>query len=190
MPNIHPLIINAQQLAAATGATADRAASWVGTINEAMAQFGIDTPLRVAMFLAQIGHESMHLARTREIWGPTPQQAGYEGRTDLGNNQPGDGSRYRGRGLIQVTGRHNYAAARDALRAVYGPGVPDFEAYPETLETMTWAARSAGQFWAARRLNAPADVGDIKTVTKRINGGLNGLDQRQALYTAALAVLA
>jgi len=190
MSNIQPFIVTAKQLATATGAAADQAAAWVGSINEAMAQFGIDTPLRAAMWLAQVGHESMHLARTREIWGPTPQQAGYEGRADLGNTQPGDGSRYRGRGLLQVTGRHNYAAMRDSLRQVYGPGVPDFEAYPETLETMTWAARSAAQFWASHRLNAPADVGDIKAVTKRINGGLTGLDKRQALYTAALAVLA
>jgi len=182
--------ITAEQLAASTGARPDTAAAWLPAISEAMATFGIDSATRAAMFLAQIGHESGGLRYVRELWGPTPAQVAYEGRLDLGNTKPGDGSRYRGRGLIQVTGRHNYAAARDALRAVYGPGVPDFEAYPETLETMTWAARSAGQFWAAGRLNAPADVGDIKTVTKRINGGLNGLPERQALYTAALAVLA
>lgn len=189
MTNIQPFIVTAKQLATATGAAADRAAAWVGSINEAMAQFGIDTPLRAAMFLAQVGHESMHLARTREIWGPTPQQAAYEGRADLGNTQPGDGYRYRGRGLIQITGRHNYGVMRDALRDVYGQGVPDFEAYPATLEEMTWAARSAGQFWAWKGLNALADAGDIVRVTRRINGGTNGLDERQALYTAAKGAL-
>lgn len=182
--------ITAAQLAASTGARPDTAAAWLPAISEAMATFGIDSAARVAMFLAQIGHESMHLVRTREIWGPTPAQAAYEGRLDLGNTQPGDGSRYRGRGLIQVTGRHNYAVMRDSLRRVYGQGVPDFEAYPQLLEDMTWAARSAGQFWAWRSLNALADAGDIERVTRRINGGLNGLPERQALYTAAKEALA
>lgn len=190
MANIQPFIVTAKQLATATGAAADRAASWVGSINEAMAQFGIDTTLRAAMFLAQIGHESGGLHWVRELWGPTPAQASYEGRADLGNTQPGDGYRYRGRGLIQITGRHNYGVMRDALRGVYGYGAPDFEAYPQLLEEMTWAARSAGQFWAWKGLNTAADVGDIVRVTRRINGGLNGLPERQALYAAAKEALA
>ena len=182
--------ITTTQLAASTGARPDVAAAWLGAITEAMTTYGIDTPARAAMFLAQIGHESMHLAHTRELWGPTPAQAAYEGRADLGNTQAGDGYHYRGRGLIQITGRHNYGVMRDALRGVYGQGVPDFEAYPQLLEEMTWAARSAGQFWAWKGLNALADAGDIVRVTRRINGGTNGLDERQALYAAAQAALA
>ena len=80
-----------------------------------MGRFQIIGIKRVAAFIAQIGHESGQLVYAREIWGPTPAQAKYEGRKDLGNTVPGDGFKYRGRGLIQITGRANYAACGEPL---------------------------------------------------------------------------
>lgn len=183
-----------EQLAACTGCPrASLAASWLEPIEAAMAAYGIDTPARQAAFLAQVGHESGGLQYAREIWGPTPTQARYEGRADLGNTQPGDGKRFRGHGLIQVTGRANHAAARDRLRAKFaasGPWVPDFEADPEALALPEWAAMSAADFWNAHGLNALADAGDFEKITRRINGGLNGYADRLARYDQAREVLA
>lgn len=172
-----------QQLSRATGARIDRATAFLPHIAAAMAEFGIDTPVRQAAFLAQIGHESGNLRYTSEIWGPTPVQSRYEGRADLGNTQPGDGSRFRGRGLIQTTGRHNYAATGNAL------GV-DLLANPHLLAEPALAARSAGWYWQAHNLNALADTGDFLRLTKRINGGTNGLADRMALHSAATEALA
>ncbi len=172
-----------KQLALATGARIDRATAFLPHIVSAMAEFGIDSPARQAAFLAQIGHESGGLKYTTEIWGPTPAQSRYEGRKDLGNVQTGDGIRYKGRGLIQTTGRANYAATGRAL------GV-DLIANPEQLAEPVLAARSAAWFWQSRKLNALADSGDFVTLTRRINGGLNGLDDRMALHSAATEALA
>lgn len=177
-----------EQLRAGTGCTRERAEAWLPLIQQACEIFGINTPQRIAAFLAQIGHESGRLAYVREIWGPTPAQARYEGRADLGNTQPGDGKRYMGRGLIQTTGRANYRATRDGL-AQYLPHVPDFEAVPALLERADMAAMSAAWFWHSRGLNALADVGDFLKITRRINGGTNGLADRQALHEAARAAL-
>lgn len=173
---------------AGTGCTAARAANWLGPIQQTCERFDIDTPQRVAAFLAQVGHESGGLQFVREIWGPTQAQARYEGRKDLGNVQPGDGKRFMGRGIIQITGRSNYAQVRDGLRKVVD-GVPDFIAEPVQLEMLPWAALSAGWFWDSRRLNAYADSGDFITMTKRINGGLNGIEDRQRLLAAACKAL-
>lgn len=193
------------------------ARAWVPHINEALRVFGIDTPQRAAAWLAQISHESAQLTNVREslhyssakrlcdVW-PTqfqaidsalpfvanPQALGdkvYGGR--MGNNQPGDGLRYCGRGLIQVTGRDGYRAARDGLRSLrYGmSGVPDFEASPHELEAPRWAALSAGLYWARHGLNALADRGDTAGITKVINGGLHGLREREALYKFARRAL-
>jgi putative chitinase len=107
----------------------------------------------------------------------------YEGRADLGNVQAGDGFRFRGRGLIQTTGRDNYQRTGDAL------GV-DLIAEPERLAEPELAARSAAWFWQSHGLNELADGGDIVKITRRVNGGTNGLDDRTALYEAAQAVLA
>lgn len=182
-------MLTEQQLRAATGCTSSRAEEWLPHIARACETFAINTPDRLAAFLAQIGHESGRLVYVREIWGPTPAQQRYEGRADLGNTQSGDGKRYMGRGLIQTTGRANYAATRDGL-AVYVPNVPDFEAVPALLERQDMAALSAAWYWHSRKLNALADVGDFVSITKRINGGTNGLADRQALYALAKGALA
>jgi len=173
----------AQDLARATGARIDRAREWLPYITAAMLEYGIDTPQRKTMFLAQIGHESGGLHWVVELWGPTEAQRRYEGRKDLGNVQPGDGYKFRGRGLIQTTGRDNYRATGEALGF-------DLLTTPELLGQAQLAAHSAGWYWKSRGLNEIADTGDFIKVTKRINGGTNGLADRQALYAAAMQVFA
>jgi len=138
---------------------------------------------RVAAFIAQIGHESGQLVYLREIWGPTSAQKGYEGRADLGNTVTGDGFKYRGRGLIQVTGRANYAACGEALGL-------DLINHPELLEQPQHACMSAAWFWATHGLNTLADADKFETITRRINGGLNGQADRLNLWAKASAVLA
>jgi putative chitinase len=170
-------------LARATGARIDRATEFFPHIEAAMDEFEINTPGRQAAFLAQIGHESGGLHWCTEIWGPTIAQSHYEGRVDLGNVEEGDGYRFKGRGLIQTTGRANYLATGDAL------GV-DLIAEPLRLAEPELAARSAGWFWKAHGLNELADVGDFRRITLRINGGTNGMDDRLALYEVAKEVLA
>jgi putative chitinase len=169
-------------LAACTGARIDRARTFAPFITAAMQEFEIDTPVQQAAFLAQVGHESGGLRYTVELWDPTPAQATYEGRVDLGNTHPGDGFRYRGRGLIMVTGRANYARAGFALGA-------DLETFPDLLAEPGMAARSAGCFWRDHNLNAIADVGDFVRLTRKINGGTNGLANRQRLWAGAKLAL-
>lgn len=171
-----------QQLAQCTGARIDRAREFLPHIEAAMAEFDINTPARQAAFLAQIGHESGGLHWLVEIWGPSIAQAHYEGRADLGNTQPGDGFRFKGRGLLQTTGRANYQRTGDAL------GV-DLLADPTLLATPELAARSAGWYWREHGLNALADAGNFMLVTRRINGGTNGLEERTALFDVAKTVL-
>lgn len=173
-------MITAEQIAESTGANIMRVAGWLSSINDTCDEFGINTPQRKAMFLAQVGHESGSLVFTHELWGPTEEQNGYEGRADLGNTQPGDGFRYRGRGLIQVTGRSNYAAAAMDMDI-------DCLDNPDLLLTSQNAARSAGWFWKSHGLNEIADTGDFIHCTKIINGGINGLSDRQKLYASACA---
>ena len=171
-----------QQLAQCTGARIDRAREFLPHIEAAMAEFDISTPARQAAFLAQIGHESGGLHWLVEIWGPSIAQAHYEGRADLGNTQPGDGFKFKGRGLLQTTGRANYQRTGDAL------GV-DLLADPTLLATPELAARSAGWYWREHGLNALADAGNFMLVTRRINGGTNGLEERTALFDVAKTVL-
>ncbi len=180
-----------RELQIATGCVSGALAeNWLEPIEFAMCAYGIDTPLRQAAFLAQVGHESGGLHYTSEMWGPTPQQLRYEGRLDLGNNQSGDGKKFRGHGLIQITGRANHAHARDQLREKFPDMIiPDFEEFPELLAQQEWAALSAGQFWDSRKLNKWADIEDFERITRLVNGGLNGYKQRVALYNAGLGVL-
>jgi len=172
-----------EQLAQATGATVARATEFLPIIECASADFDINTPDRLAAFLAQVGHESGGMHWLTELWGPDAAQDGYEGRADLGNTEEGDGFRYRGRGLIQITGRANYQKVSDALAT-------DFVGDPDQLAQPEYAVRSAMWFWQSHGLNELADAREFETITRRINGGLNGEADRLALYEQAKAVLA
>lgn len=157
-------------------AAADR---YVDVLADACREFRIDNPRRQAAFLAQVAHESGELRHVREL----ATGIAYEGRADLGNTQPGDGVRYKGRGLIQITGRANYRACGEALGA-------DLVAQPEQLEGAVMAARSAAWFWAEfKRLNDLADADKFGTITKRINGGYTGIDARLIYWLRARAAL-
>ena len=156
---------------------------FVPVLNTAMNRYQIVGSKRVAAFIAQIGHESGQLKYVKEIWGPTAAQARYEGRKDLGNTVAGDGSKYRGRGLIQITGRTNYIMCGEALAL-------DLINQPELLEKPQHACMSAAWFWVTRGLNTLADAGQFDKITQRINGGQNGAADRKALYARALKVLA
>lgn len=157
-----------------------RAALFHPHLVASMAEFGIDAPLRQAAFLAQIAHESGSLRYVREI----ASGESYEGRKDLGNIQPGDGARYKGRGLIQITGRDNY---RRCSLALFGD--ERLLAVPSLLEEPDAASRSAAWFWASNNLNSLADTGAFRAITKAINGGYNGYADRLAYYERAKTVL-
>jgi putative chitinase len=144
---------------------------------------GIDTPLRLAHFMAQLAHESAHFRRTLEF----ASGEAYEGRKDLGNVQKGDGKRYRGRGLIQTTGRANYREATGDIRKI-APDAPDFEADPVQLEAFPWALLSAVSYWRRRDINRHADRDDVFAVTRAINGGTNGLDDRKQYLRRTKAI--
>lgn len=153
-------------------------------VNATFEKYNINTPLRMAHFLAQVMHESGGFRWLREIWGPSDAQLGYEGRKDLGNTEEGDGERFMGRGLIQLTGRANYTAFSQSI------GVPDkFVNQPELVESSPWAVLAAGWFWDKRDLNSLADEDGIRRITRRINGGLNGLEDRIRYLDRAKLVL-
>lgn len=175
--------ITVQQLLQILPNVGAKAGVFFPVLNTALQRYQIVGRLRVAAFLTQIGHESGQLRYVREIWGPTPSQAKYEGRVDLGNTVCGDGYKYRGRGLIQITGRANCQDCGEAL------GV-DLIDRPELLEQPQYACLSAAWFWTSRGLNTLADAGDFDKITRRINGGQNGAAERNALYAQALKVLA
>lgn len=157
-------------------------------INQTLVEFEINTPQRIGMFLAQIGHESGQLRYVKELASGTA----YENRADLGNTSPGDGVRYKGRGLIQITGKRNYALVGLAL------DLPLLE-NPEKLEEDVPAVRSAGWFWKNNNLNSLADLGLFKEISYRINGrkkkvnGVtpdpNGWTDRYKLYQRTLEIL-
>ena len=175
-----------QIVASGTGAATSRAAIFAPFIQVSCEHYGITEPLDVAAFLAQTGHESGHLIYTREIWGPTAAQRSYEPPSakaaELGNTKAGDGRRFCGRGLIQITGRANYARAAAALDL-------DLLNHPELLEQPEHAAMSAAWFWRDKGLSTLAIAGNFITITRRINGGTNGLVDRQALYASAKRAL-
>lgn len=175
--------LTAQTLRDAIGCGQDLAEQYAPHLADACELHDIKGPVRMAAFLAQIAHESGALRHTSELWGPTPAQARYEGRKDLGNTHLGDGFLYRGRGLIQITGRANYAGTAQRL------GI-DLLASPELLEQPRWAALSAADWWAAHGCNALADAGDFTALTRRINGGTNGLEDRLQRWARAKEALA
>lgn len=142
-------------------------AKFVGPLTEAMDHFEINTPKRQAAFLAQLAHESGSLKYVREL----ASGENYEGRKDLGNTEPGDGVKFKGRGLIQITGRTNYERVGSALGY-------DFINEPGKLELPGPATFSAGWFWFTHGLNEFADKDYFETITRRINGGLTNLDDR------------
>jgi putative chitinase len=157
-----------------------RAALFTVPLVTAAAEFDINAEERIAAWLAQLAHESGQLRYVREL----ASGEAYEGRKDLGNTQPGDGVRFRGRGLIQITGRANYEQLRVALGL-------DCVAHPEILEDPHNAARVSGWFWKGRGLNELADGGTVNftKITRRINGGTNGLADREMFYSRARAAL-
>lgn len=135
------------------------------------------------MFLAQLGHESGSLQFDHELWGPTSWQEKYEGSGTLGNTEPGDGFKFRGRGPIQITGRANYTACARALNLPLAD-------HPELLTDRNNGARAAAWFWDSRGLNDIADTGDVEAVTRLVNGpGMLGLEDRRTRYTRALDIL-
>lgn len=157
-------------------------------------RFGLLQPHRLVQYLAQIMHESGGFAYDRELWGPTKAQKGYEGRRDLGNTQKGDGSKFRGYGPGQVTGRANHRAYTKWAKTI-DPAAPNFEATPEKVNTDPWEGLSAIWYWDngnpdRKSLNRLADRGDIENITRKWNGGLNGYADRLKYYDRlALALL-
>lgn len=168
-------------------ASAARRAACLDPINATLAHYEMLTLERAAAFLAQIGHESGELHFMQELWGPTPAQKRYESPSDLarrlGNTQPGDGWRYRGRGPIQITGRDNYRRYGKLLGL-------DLEGNPDLAADPAVGFAIAGEYWSRNGLNALADAGDFDAITRRINGGMNGAAERQRLYQRALVALA
>ena len=157
------------------GATPAKISLYLAPLLKGMTARAINTNLRQAHFLAQLGHESGAFVFAEEI----ASGEAYEGRADLGNTQEGDGRRFKGRGLIQLTGRANYTA--------YGAAIgKDLLTQPELVATdPLLAVDVACWFWETHKINTLADADDIQAVTRRINGGLNGLADRQAYLRRA-----
>lgn len=156
-------------------------------LNTAMQTYGVNTMLRTAAFVAQLAHESAEFRFMEEIWGPIPAQTRYEPPSELakrlGNTQAGDGKRFKGRGPIQITGRFNYKKYGDLLGT-------DLVLQPDLAAQPAVAFSTAGLFWKTNGLNELADGEQFVTITKRINGGTNGLPDREKYYARAKDVLA
>ena len=159
-------------------------------------RYGLNHEHRLAQFLPQILHESGRFRYDTEVWGPTPAQKRYEDRKDLGNSPAVDGEaeKFKGRTALQATGRANYRKYTAWCRA-QGYDSPDFEANPELINTDPWEGLFPIYFWdrgnpTGKSLNNYADENNIEQITKRINGGLNGYDDRLAMYTRVALVLA
>jgi putative chitinase len=183
------------QLAAACGAQRTRAALMFPGLNEALAEFPINTPARVGMFLANVGHETCRLLYLSELWGPTPQQRRYErnfaapwpsspadARLDrfmanalayrLGNDSAGDGKRYAGHGFLQNTGKTNHRLATERLRArLPHLTVPDFVMTPSQLATSEWGWMAAAEYAERVGCLEAADRGDFDAFCDLINLG-------------------
>jgi putative chitinase len=154
-------------------------ATYLEPINRCLNDFDILTTKRAAAFVAQVAHESGSLRYKEEI----ADGSAYEGRQDLGNIFPGDGKRYKGRGLIQLTGRYNYRTAGKAMNL-------PLEDYPEqVVKDPVINAAVAGWYWQSRNISAAADEEDFERVTRLVNGGLNGYPDRVAYWERAKKVL-
>ena len=166
---------------------AQKRALYLAHLNEAMQTHGVDNALRTAAFVAQLAHESGEFRFMEELWGPTPAQVRYEPVSSLaarlGNTERGDGKRFKGRGPIQITGRFNYAKYGQLL------GI-DLVAEPQRAALPELAFATAGLYWQRNGLNELADAEQFVTITRRINGGTNGLADRKKYYEVAKAVLA
>jgi putative chitinase len=180
--------ITKEQLVAILPKSGKMADAMLSGLNEAMDKYQIITRLRRAAFIAQVGHESGQFVWLKEL-GNNAYLAKYDTGTlaaRLGNTPEadGDGQKYRGRGLIQITGHDNYLACS---KGVFGDD--RLLKTPELLEQPKYAALSAAWFWNSRKLNDLADISAFETITRRINGGVNGLAERVEFYNKALKVL-
>lgn len=170
-----------QLLASMPGLSKSRAEQMLPFMNSAMNEAAISSCPRKAAFLAQLGHESASLVYMEEI----ASGAAYEGRRDLGNTQPGDGKRFKGRGPIQLTGRANYVAAGNALKL-------NLVGNPTTVATPAVGFRTSSWFWNSKGLNAFADKRDLasfREITRRINGGKNGEADRERRWALSKKAL-
>jgi putative chitinase len=158
--------------------------AYLGPLNAALTEFGINTPARVIAFMAQILHESGRLRYLEEIASGEAYDMSVNPRLakTLGNTELGDGPRFKGRGVIQLTGRANYKAAGKALGL-------DLVKNPEKVAEPSLAFRVAGWYWSKHGLNEVADTGDFDRITRTINGGLNGKADRDALFVLCSKVL-
>ena len=166
-------ITTSQLLRAVSTLNKFRLEEFVDSFNKYADAFGINTPLRTVHYLAQVFHESGSLRYTEEI----ASGKAYEGRKDLGNVKPGDGVRFKGRGYIQITGRANYQAYANS-----GYCVGDLMRHPEWLCQSPGNQKASMWFWKTNGLNALADRDDILAITKKVNGGTNGLASRKYYY--------
>jgi putative chitinase len=148
-------------------------------LNQYMADYGVNTYLRVCHFIAQCAHESAHFTTLEEF----ASGAAYEGRKNLGNTQTGDGKRYKGRGMIQLTGRANYREMGTRLNV-------DLENNPKLAMTPKISVLTALEYWHTRKLNALADADNLSLITKKINGGYNGIEDRKKYLLKAKKVFA
>ena len=178
MQDATPPTLTSAALVYITGALPHHAARYVDHLNRLMPLAGINTRLRLAHFLAQIAQESLSFEYAKEI----ASGRSYEGRADLGNTRKGDGVKFKGRGLIQVTGRGNYTLISKDL------GI-DYLNNPAWLERPEDAVRSALWYWERNKLNAVADSDNIRLVTRKINGGTAHLSKRTAFLTKAKRLL-
>jgi predicted chitinase len=176
--------MDAETLAKAMSCPLSRAADYQADFNRALVQAKCTTVDRVAMFCAQVGHESVGLKYMEEI----ASGAAYEGRADLGNTQRGDGVRFKGRGPIQLTGRGNYARFGAWCKAQGITKDADyFVNHPEVVATSAYGFLAASWYWTvARNMNGYADAQDILGATKAVNGGTNGLSDRTMRWRLCL----
>lgn len=168
-------MISTTQLQAICPHAGGRISSFIQPINDAMSRFSILTPRRMAAFLAQCAHESTEFLNMREL----ASGNAYEGRTDLGNTQAGDGARFKGGGLIEITGRYNFTRCAEAI------GV-DLVNQPDLIEIPENACMASAWWWQTHGLNELADDNKFGTITHKVNGGYNHLDERLQYWLIAL----